>query len=185
VNVGCGLDTTLERVDNGLLSWVDLDLPDVIRLRSALIPERPRRRSIACSVLDPGWLSELRSEDGLMLVAAGVLYYLAETEVRGLLARLAGALPGTELVFDACSPRGVRIANQRVIRAGGMDQSAVLRWGIARPSVLAGWDARIQILEAYRLFHGITGRLRWRARLGTLLSDTMNISSMVHLRFRA
>jgi len=30
VNVGCGLDTTFNRVDNGSLFWYDLDLPDVI-----------------------------------------------------------------------------------------------------------------------------------------------------------
>jgi O-methyltransferase involved in polyketide biosynthesis len=46
VNVGCGLDTTFERVDNGQLSWVDLDLPDVIELRSRLVSQGPRRRSI-------------------------------------------------------------------------------------------------------------------------------------------
>ncbi len=28
VNLGCGLDTTFERVDNGRLSWYDLDLPE-------------------------------------------------------------------------------------------------------------------------------------------------------------
>ena len=33
VNIGCGLDTTFERVDNGRLTWYDLDLPDVIDLR--------------------------------------------------------------------------------------------------------------------------------------------------------
>jgi hypothetical protein len=35
------------------------------------------------------------------------------------------------------------------------------------------------------MFHGITGRLPLRARLGTLVTDAMNIMSMVHLRFRA
>lgn len=30
VNIGCGLDTTFNRVDNGTLHWYDLDLPDVI-----------------------------------------------------------------------------------------------------------------------------------------------------------
>jgi len=30
VNLGCGLDTTFDRVDNGTLVWYDLDLPDVV-----------------------------------------------------------------------------------------------------------------------------------------------------------
>jgi hypothetical protein len=89
------------------------------------------------------------------------------------------------LVFDVCSPRGARIANRKVIQDGGMDSSAVLRWGLERAREIARWDARIEVLESYRLFRGITGRLPLRARLGTLLSNAMNIMAMVHLCFRA
>jgi O-methyltransferase involved in polyketide biosynthesis len=185
VNVGCGLDTTFERVDNGRLGWVDLDLPDVIELRARLLPGGPRRRALAASALDPEWVREVRADEGVMLVAAGLLYYLTEPQVRELLPRLAAAFPEGELVGDVCSPRGVRIANEKVIRDGGMDESAVLRWGIERPRDLARWDARIEVLRAHRLFHGITGQLPWKARPGTLLADAMNIMSMVHLRFRA
>ena len=33
VSLGAGLDTTFSRVDNGLLIWYDIDLPDVIEIR--------------------------------------------------------------------------------------------------------------------------------------------------------
>jgi O-methyltransferase involved in polyketide biosynthesis len=52
VDIGCGLDTRFERLDNGQLEWVGLDLPDVIALRKQLLPEMPRTRLIACSALD-------------------------------------------------------------------------------------------------------------------------------------
>src|SRR5512136_3063214 len=32
VQIGCGLDSRFERVDNGQVEWYDLDLPDVIEL---------------------------------------------------------------------------------------------------------------------------------------------------------
>ncbi len=184
VNIGCGLDTTFERVDNGQLLWIDLDLPDVIELRRRLIPAGPRQRAIAGSALDPGWIAEARSEEGLALVAAGVLYYFEEAQARQLLSGLAAACPAAELVFDCCSPRGARIANKKVIEDTGMDKSAILRWGVDDPRQIASWDRRIEVLESYRLFKGITGRLPWRARLGTLIANAMNILSMVHLRFR-
>jgi O-methyltransferase involved in polyketide biosynthesis len=41
VNIGYGLDTTFQRIDNGTLVWYDLDLPDVIALRKKLIPHLP------------------------------------------------------------------------------------------------------------------------------------------------
>jgi O-methyltransferase involved in polyketide biosynthesis len=51
VNIGCGLDTTFDRIDNGKLKWFDLDLPDVIKLRRKFIPEGDRRKFISCSFL--------------------------------------------------------------------------------------------------------------------------------------
>jgi O-methyltransferase involved in polyketide biosynthesis len=185
VNLGCGLDTTFPRVDNGTLAWVDVDLPDVMRLRASLIPVGPRCRSVAGSILDDDWMRDLRVGEGLLFLAAGVLYYFEEGRVRGLFARLADAFPGSEIVFDACSPRGLEVANRRVIRDLGMDEEANLRWAVARPSDLAAWDRRIEVAEAYPIFHGITGRLPWRQRLGPWLSDALRIMSMVRLRFSA
>lgn len=52
VNIGCGLDTTFERVDNGKLRWYDLDLPDVIELRSKFVAQSERRKFIAASFLE-------------------------------------------------------------------------------------------------------------------------------------
>ena len=43
VHLGCGLDTTFERVVNCQLHWFDLDLPDVTALRRRLVPEGERR----------------------------------------------------------------------------------------------------------------------------------------------
>ena len=36
VNLGCGLDTRIHRVDNGLVLWYDLDLPECIKLRGVM-----------------------------------------------------------------------------------------------------------------------------------------------------
>lgn len=44
VNIGCGLDTTFFRVDNGRIQWIDIDLPDVIALRREYIPESIRNQ---------------------------------------------------------------------------------------------------------------------------------------------
>jgi len=60
VNIGCGMDTTFERVDNGTLLWYDLDLPDVIELRRQFIKETERRKFISTSFLDESWLNEIR-----------------------------------------------------------------------------------------------------------------------------
>jgi O-methyltransferase involved in polyketide biosynthesis len=182
VNLGCGLDTTFERVDNGTLSWYDLDLPDVIELRSHYIQEEQRRKCLACSILDETWMDRLDVADSVLFVAAGVLYYLEESEVRTVLSRLADRFPGSEVVFDACSPRGLKIANRKVIQDGGMDASAQLKWGIAKAIEIQEWDRRISVLAEYPMFRGLKSGLRWKEKWGTFLSDRMRIMSMVHLR---
>ena len=182
VNLGCGLDTTFERVDDGRLRWVDLDMPDVIEMRKRFIPERDRRRLIACSLLDDAWLSQVKADGPVLFVAAGVLYYLQEAEVRTLLIRLADAFPGAEVFFEACSPRGLRVANQKVIEAGGMDQGAKLMWALRRASDLESWDSRIAVVEEYPIFRNFKDGLGFRERLGTMVTDALRIMFMVHLR---
>jgi len=182
VNLGCGLDTTFERVDNGKLRWFDLDLADVIALRRRLIPGGDRRRAIAGSILDDAWKSEIEPRDPVLLIAAGVLYYFRQDEVRTLLSGLARAFPGAEMIFDACSPLGRKIANRRVIAAGGMDAGARLRWGIRRAKEMEAWDPRIAVIESYPMFRGLRRDMSLAETAGTLLSDMLNIMFMARLR---
>jgi O-methyltransferase involved in polyketide biosynthesis len=55
VELGTGLNTRFERVDNGQVHWIDLDLPDTIELRRRFFADTDRRQMIAASVLDEDW----------------------------------------------------------------------------------------------------------------------------------
>ena len=182
VNLGCGLDTTFERVDNGQVRWYDLDLPDVIALREKLVPENPRRITVACSMLDERWMQDIKTDGTVLLLALGVFYYLREEQLRELFTRLAAACPGCELIFDACSAFGLKVANKKVIAAGGMDSAAMLKWSLERASELEAWDPCINVVETYPLFRGSKRGLSLKNKWGTFVSDTMRVMSMVHLR---
>jgi len=182
VNLGCGLDTTFERIDNGRVCWYDLDLPDVMDLRKRFIPESARRHPIACSLLDDMWLHQLRITDSVLFVAAGVFYYFEESQLKPFFVKLAGAFPGAEVLFDACSPRGLKLANEKVIKAGGMDDSAMLKWGLRQATDMESWDRRIEVVSEYPIFRNLKGGLSIRKKLGTTISDVLRIMSMVHLR---
>lgn len=182
VNLGCGLDTTFERVNNGRLCWYDLDLPDVIELRRRFIPESDRRKFIASSLLDEAWLRQLETADPIFFLAAGVFYYLQESQVKAFLIKLADAYLGSEVMFDACSPLGLKMANKRVIKAGGMDESAILKWGLPRARDLQSWDGRITVLSDYPIFQNMKQGLSIREKWGTFLSDALRIMSIIHVR---
>jgi O-methyltransferase involved in polyketide biosynthesis len=64
VEIGCGLNTRFERLDNGQAQWFDLDLPDTIALRRQFFEDVPRRTMIAASVLDSGWVGQVKATGG-------------------------------------------------------------------------------------------------------------------------
>jgi O-methyltransferase involved in polyketide biosynthesis len=104
VNIGAGLDTIFYRVDNGIIHWYDLDLPAVIEVRKQLLPEPDRVTYIAKSLLDPSWCEDIKhTEDGVFMVAGGVLPWFNESEVEQFFSMLADNFPGSEIVFDAVS----------------------------------------------------------------------------------
>jgi len=101
VNIGAGLDTTFYRVDNGSIHWYDLDLPAVINIRKQLLPEPDRVKYIEKSLLDPSWCNDIKhTENGVFMIAGGLLRYFEEAQVRQLFLLLADNLPSGEIVFD-------------------------------------------------------------------------------------
>jgi len=185
VNLGCGLDTTFERVDNGRLQWFDLDLPDVIALRRTFIRESERRRFLSASLLNTNWLECVEHDRPVFFVALGVLYYIPEHHVKSLLTAIADTVPSSLLLFDACSQTGLQIANKRVIRDSGMSEDAKLVWAPEDPREIERWDKRIVLLESYPLFRGVKRGRSIKQKWGMFLSDTLGVMSMVHLRIGA
>lgn len=104
VEIGAGLNTRFERLDNGQAHWFEVDLPDVIDLRRRFFADTERRTMLAASVLDDDWIDTVAATSGpWFLVAEAVLIYLPEPEVRAAVARLAARFPGSLLAFDTWS----------------------------------------------------------------------------------
>ncbi|HVN52867.1 MAG TPA: class I SAM-dependent methyltransferase [Anaerolineaceae bacterium] len=182
VNIGCGLDTTCDRVDNGLLTWYDLDLPDVIDLRRKFIPEAERRRMIAASFLDESWIPTIRVVENILFVAAGVFYYFKAAEIRRFLINMTGCFPGSEIIFDVSSSCGVKVANKMVIQRGGLDEKSFLQWGLDDSNTLLAWDSRIHLLQTLYYFGSKARSFDLSTRLVGWYSDRLKIQYMLHLR---
>jgi O-methyltransferase involved in polyketide biosynthesis len=180
VNLGCGLDTTFERIDNGKLRWYDLDLPDVIELRKQFIEETDRRKFMASSFLETAWMDTIVIEGNVLFIAAGVFYYFQEDEIKEFLIRLIGRYPGSEILFDVSSPIGVKVANKKVVAGAGLDEKSYLTWGLKHKRDILAWDARIHLLATHYYFR--TLRIGLRNFLMGMLSDFLGIQYMIHLR---
>jgi O-methyltransferase involved in polyketide biosynthesis len=185
VNIGAGLDTTFYRVDNGLLRWYDLDLPDVIDLRRRLMPETDRSQCIPKSVFDFGWFDNVGThQDSLFFFARGVFCYLDATDLRRLFSALPTRFPGAEMVFNSYNAVGRWGGNHLAVRRAGI-RDARLKWAIGSAKQLMEWDRRIEVIDEWPMFSRIARDPSWKptTRLLAKLSDWFRFTSMVHLRF--
>jgi O-methyltransferase involved in polyketide biosynthesis len=165
IHIGCGLDTRFERVDNGLVEWYDLDLPDVIELRRKLIGgEGARHHFLACSVLDSAWLDtvSVHRPRPFLFLAEGVFMYLEEAQVKSLVLTLRERFPGAELVCDAFTPFFVWANNLRVTLT---KIGARSHWALKRGKDLERWGDGICLLDEWFPFTSSEPRLTRAPRI--------------------
>ena len=185
INVGCGLDTTYDRVNNGRAIWYEIDFPEVIEIRKGYIEEEEKRKFLSCSVFDESWYDEIRNTEHVMMMLAGVIYYFEEMQVNGLFKKIAEEFERCDIIFDYSSPQGIQVANRKVIEDGGMDKSAYLKWGIRDLRDIEKWNDKIAIISDMKMFREHKRKLPWSKRIGMIISDSMSIMSLAHIRISA
>lgn len=145
VNLGCGLDDTGRSCDNGSCVIYNLDFPDVIAARDAMLPAGDREHNIPCNLNDTAWFDEIDASGGAVFFAAGVFYYFLKDQVRTLVQKMAGAFPGAKLVFDAANERAVKLMLKTWIKDAEIkDVGAYFAVSDAAREI-AAWDKRIAV----------------------------------------
>ncbi len=137
VNLACGLDTRFERLDNGQVSWFDLDLPEVINIRRRFFKEGERYHYIEKSALDFSWLDDVPNERPVFITAEGLSCYFTEEQMRELLTRVAEAFNFVEFAIEAISPFMVNHTDKH---PSMKDQEAQFMWGIKTGREIDEWN---------------------------------------------
>lgn len=164
VEIGCGLDTRFDRVDDGRVRWFDLDLPDTIALRRRFFDDEPRRTMVAASVLDTDWMDRVAAAGGpWMFVAEAVLIYLDGPDARRALAGLARRFSGARIAFDTTAARMVD-TQDRHDAMRHLPRTSWFRWRCDDPREIESWGANLR-LEASKTFLDADGDLLARLPL--------------------
>ncbi|MFI0941009.1 class I SAM-dependent methyltransferase [Streptomyces sp. NPDC021020] len=156
VALGEGLETQFWRVDDGLVRWLSVDLPETVAVRDRLLPaDPPRRRTLACSALDLSWMDEVGSgtpPQNVLVTAQGLLMYLPPRDVRKLIARCAERFPGGSFLFDAV-PRAMVARSQAAQErgTGGGYRAPAWQWGMNAGEYRKVASASPRIAEVRRL----------------------------------
>jgi O-methyltransferase involved in polyketide biosynthesis len=128
LHLGCGLDTRYFRLAPAPdVLWYDVDYPEVIALRSQLLPVADNVHPIGSSVTDLAWLDQVPADRPVLVVAEGLVMYLEELPGRELFRAIVERFPSGQLIFDSLSRFGVKM--QRFNRAVARVK-AQMHWGI-------------------------------------------------------
>lgn len=151
INIGCGLDHRFERVDNGKITFYDLDLPDIIDIKRQIFPEKKRYRQISGSVFDFVWMDHVKN-DHVILVAEGVFMYCMEEDVKALFLNLQAKMKNPEIVFEVFNSRWLRGWRKRVTefklkKELKLGEGATFKFGIADSDSIESWDPGMKLID--------------------------------------
>jgi len=166
INLGCGLDTRFDRIDNGSIRWFDIDFPEVIELRRRFMAESDRRRFLADSILNRGWVDAARTGGPYLVLAEGVFMYLREKDVRGLLATLHSELGAAELVCEVTNSYWVDKMRSGYMRWKfkhqlGMTGGAVFTFGVPDARYFERWDPAYRFIDEWTYFDDNEKKMGW------------------------
>jgi O-methyltransferase involved in polyketide biosynthesis len=162
VEIGAGLNTRFERLDNGALHWFDLDLPDTVELRQKFFTDSARRVTLTGSILDSGWMAAVRRSPGpYCFVAEAVFIYLTEQEVKAALAQIAANFPRASIVLDTATHQAIAQMNRDHARR---NLGARFAWACVDPREIERWTIGLRLVES-RTLQNLPDSLRSRLSL--------------------
>jgi O-methyltransferase involved in polyketide biosynthesis len=188
VNIGCGMDSRFQRVDNGKLTCFDLDLPEMIAFKKQFYTGTDRYHFIAASVFDYAWMDQVAKmgERPVLFMAEGVLMYLDGEKVKDLILKLQSRFPGAELVCEVVTAFFTRKPWNRMVALKlnqqlGVGKGAVFTFGVRNSRELETWHAGIEYLGDWSYFDTRHPRLGW-VRTMRQIKFMRNVQYTVHYR---
>ena len=182
VQLGCGLETTYQRCDNGTATWYEVDFPNTIHLRQSVLREQVREHYFPGNPFGCEWLAEIRKNDPktpVLVTAGGLLHYFEQEKILGLLRRIQG-FGRVEILFDAMNQEGIhRMAGYS--KQSGMDPN-VDYFHVDHSAALAKQlHARVMLDELY-FSHVDLGKMGFLCRSAMKKSDKHRLMKIVALK---
>ena len=153
VNMGCGLDDTFRKVDNGMCKGYNIDFPDVIKIREELLPAGKREENISADLNDYAWMDRIDASEGAVFFAAGVFYYFRTEDVKRLFSEMACRFPGGVLVFDSCNRKGAKLMRRTWLKEAGITDVEAY-FSTEDPKDILEWSDRISDVRTRSYMRG-------------------------------
>jgi O-methyltransferase involved in polyketide biosynthesis len=120
-------------------------------------PKSERHRLIAASVLDDGWVAEIKRQAGsrVLFVAEGLFMYFTEAEHRKIFSCLAEHFPGQEMAFHTIAPSLFpELVQYRLTFASKLSMKIEMQWGLDDGKQVSALDPRVEFIREFPLMEG-------------------------------
>jgi O-methyltransferase involved in polyketide biosynthesis len=151
INIGCGLDNRFERIDNGRIRFFDLDLPDIMHIKSMLFREKPGYTQLSQSVFELDWIDRIDAAH-VMLVAEGVFMYCKEQDLKNLFRALQNKLNNPEIVFEVVNSKWLKGWRKKAMEVKLNKQlhfgkGAMFTFGIPDSNAIESWNPGYRFMD--------------------------------------
>ena len=82
INLGCGFDDKFSQVDNGKITWFDVDLADQIAVRRKVFKDSERCKMLDGDALDGFWTKQIPKDKQIIVILEGVMEYFSKEQVK-------------------------------------------------------------------------------------------------------
>lgn len=185
VQLGCGLETTYYRCDNGHTRWYAMDLPHVVEYRRELLPEPEREIYIAGDAFAEDWIRQIRMDvpDAPILVtASGLFHYFEESKVVGLL-RMLRRFGEIEIVFDTVSKSGMSMMRKKYMKQVGHGDAQMFFYVDSAAELTEKIGGKVKVLAEEPYYRHIPrNSLQFSTKVSMSFSDRLHMVKMIHLK---
>ena len=150
MNLACGLDTRCYRMQ-GYAHWYNLDLPETIAVREALLPESGSISQLAMSAMDDWGAKIAETNAPALIIIEGLTMYLAQTDVQQIFRVISGRFQDATVFVETMNPMVVRRFQEKSIAASG----AHFTWGVKDGETLAALLPDFRFMEEHGLTEGM------------------------------
>jgi O-methyltransferase involved in polyketide biosynthesis len=184
LDLGAGLDDRMFRVDPpSSVDWYDVDFPTVVALRTQVLPPLTNAHNVGVDVADPDWLDDVPADRPAVIVADGLVAFVAQDAFVSLLNRLVSHFPSGELAFNLYTTsaiwalthvRGMKAIAGGVVNPGFNDSRQPERWVSGLKLVEEIFLTRAPEVAELPLILRLTSRLAARsATMSRLIGTTV------------
>jgi len=159
VNLGAGFDTRYWRLNNEGIKYFEVDLPEVIEAKKALIGDLIKYKMLSVSVLEEDWIKHISSlqTSNILFMAEGLFMYLPEKEVIRTFTRMSETFSNSKIIFETVNKKYTRgfwkkMVEQKMKKRMGSTAGSSYNYGVKNAKEIESYHQDIKVTEEWSYF---------------------------------